>query len=468
MRGGKARDLLVCSQPMPVARDLPSNVRHSLARLAESSDRASPTVFAGRDDEIRLLDAAVRGSQRGETGHTVVIEGVPGAGKTALLNEYAACLLLSNSDLESPIIPVPLRPGDLDVPPAAILQQIDRQFLDFGASGEWRPRLNRMAARASLAANALFAAFTKRSFDEFHPSAKAPHSLHAALDDYVAFRFDRRESTIVLLVDEAQNLDNTARVRTHLDALHGGIVGRTQVLLACFGLANTTDHLRALGLARLATDHVRSIGSLSDGDAERVVSGTLDVALAEFTFRDETTDEFQRERWIATAADAILSESANFPHHLANGCRALAQIVLGEGIGEVPPTERLRERCRDHRRAYYDARLRPWARHMTALVQVFGNGTGGWTPLDAIIPALMASDDFGKPVDEESAATVLEELCANGYIEKGLGEFRPALPSLASHFKAVQLDLASNNQVVRAVRSALSDRGHRQPHGAGG
>ncbi len=80
----------------------------------------------------------------------------------------------------------------------------------------------------------------------------------------------------------------------------------------------------------------------------------------------------------------------------------------------------------------------------------------------------MASDDFGKPVDEESAATVLEELCASGYIEKGLGEFRPALPSLASHFKAVQLDLAPNNQVVRAVRTALSDRDHHQPHGPGG
>jgi len=72
-RDGKTGELLVCSRPMPAARDLPSNARHSLARLAESSDRASPAVFAGRDDEIRLLNAAVRGTQRGETGHTVVI-----------------------------------------------------------------------------------------------------------------------------------------------------------------------------------------------------------------------------------------------------------------------------------------------------------------------------------------------------------------------------------------------------------
>ena len=72
---------------------LPASVRDSLARLAESSDRASPTVFAGREGEFALLGAATRGAQRGEPGHTVVIHGVPGAGKTALLNEYAARLL---------------------------------------------------------------------------------------------------------------------------------------------------------------------------------------------------------------------------------------------------------------------------------------------------------------------------------------------------------------------------------------
>jgi len=442
---------------MVAGRNLSSNVRLSLSRLAESSDRASPTVFAGRDDEIRMLDAAVRGTRRGETGHTVVIEGVPGAGKTALLNEYAACLLASNSDMENPIIPVPMRPGDLAVPPAAIVQEIDRQFREFETSNQWNRRMNRVAAGASLAGNTLFTAFTKRNFSEFRPSAKAPHSLQIALDDYVAFRFDRRESTVVLLVDEAQNLNNTALVRTHLDALHGGVVGRTQMVLACFGLANTTDHLRKLGLSRLATDHVRSLGLLSDEDSKRAVTGTLEIALADFTFQDGPSDEVQRELWIAKAAGPILSESANFPHHLANGCRALAQIVLDEGIDEVPPTEKLRERCRDHKRTYYDARLRPWARHMTALAQTFGNRTGDWTPLDAIISALMASDDYGKPVDEEAATTVIEELCGSGYIEKGLGEFRPVLPSLAAHFEAVQLDLAPNNKVVRAVRAALPE-----------
>ena len=417
--------------------NLPEHVRDALVRLAESSDRASPTVFAGRDAEFDLLNAAVRGAQRGEPGHTVVIHGVPGAGKTALLNEYAARLLEDDGGTEAPTIAVPLRPGDLNDPPVAILQEIDRQFRLFEAPNAWPARLNRVAGGASQLGNALLAGATKRDFNEFRPSTKASNSLPIALDDYAAFRFDRRDSTIVLLVDEAQNLEDTVQVRRHLDALHGGVRAQTTVVLACFGLANTIERLHELGLSRLATGHVRSIGVLSNDDAERTVAGTLDAALADFAFHGASADA-QRERWVGTAAATILAESANFPHHLAIGCRALAQVVLDEGIEEAPPVERLREKCRDHRREYFAARLRPWAYHMTALAQAFSNRQDGWTPVGDFKKYLMAADDFGEPVDGRKATTILEELCSNGYIEQHSGVCRCVLSSLSSHLEAIR------------------------------
>ena len=441
---------------------LAPNVRASLARLAKSSDRTSPTVFAGREDEFELLNDAVEGARRDESGHTVVIQGVPGAGKTALLNEYAARLLAASASGEKPIIPVPLQPGDINAPSAAIVQAIDRQFREFDASDEWCRKANRAVGGASLLGNALFAALTRRDFNDFRASAKAPDSLPAALEDYVAFRFDHRQSTIVLLVDEAQNLHDTTRVRDHLGTLHSGVKGSTQVLLACFGLANTTDRLRELGLSRLASGHVRSIGALSDEDARRTVTGALEVAF-DHAFDDGLADDSGRERWIGAAATVILSESANFPHHLTNGCRSLAAIVLDEGIGNEPPVRKLRAKCRDHRREYHDARLRPWARHMTALVQAFGKGKGedDWTPIDDLLPTVMASDNFGRPVDEETAIAVIEELCASGYLEESAGVFRPVLPSLSSHFAHMQRSLAPNNKVVRAVQAAVSDQSAR-------
>ena len=441
---------------MTIENALSADVRSSLTRLAESSDRASPTVFAGRDREFGLLASAARGAQQGEAGHTVVIQGVPGAGKTALLNEYAARSLAADCGAEKSIIPVPLRPSDIDAPPVAIVQEIDRQFREFGASDGWGRAVNQMVGGATLLGNALFAAFAKRDFNDFRPSARAPNSLPVALDDYVAFRFDRREGTIVLLVDEAQNLSDTIQVRAHLDALHGGIAGRARVMLACFGLEGTMDRLRELGLSRLATGHVRSIGALSDADAKRTVTGTLNVALADCVFQDDPFDAVRRAAWIGAAAATILAESANFPHHLANGCRALAEIVLDKGIDHDPPVERLRDTCRIFRREYYDARLRPWMHHMTALSHAFAQGAGSWTPVAELKRVLMASDDFGNPVDADTATAVLKELHANGYVVHHAGAYRPALPSLSSHFESIRRDLQPQNEVVRSVQTALA------------
>ena len=304
---------------------------------------------------------------------------------------------------------------------------------------------------ASLNGNALFAAFTRKNINDFRPSSRSPNSLPIALEDYVAFRFDRRESTIVLLVDEAQNLHDTIQVRDYLEALHDGIAGDTQVLLACFGLENTVARLRELGLSRLATGHVRSIGTLSNEEAEQVVSGTVESAFAGAPF-----DEAQRSSWLGAAVETILAESGGFPHHLTNGCCALAELVLAEGIGDAPRTNKLRTLCRERKREYYDARLRPWTFHMTALAHAFGVERDGWTKVGDIKRAIMAADEFGDSVPAEAATKAIRELCAQGYVEVRQGAGRPVLPSLASHFDELRR-ASSDNDVVRAVQAALGE-----------
>ena len=433
------------------ARELPPAARAALSRLANSSDRASPTVFAGREREFALLNQAVKGVQRGESGHTVVVQGVPGSGKTALLHEYAIRLLAANADAGRPVIPVPLQSAIMNAPPAAIVEEIDRRFRELGASNNWRRRMNHAVSGASLIGSALFAAFARKDINDFRPSSRSPNSLAIALEDYVAFRFDRRESTIVLLVDEAQNLHDTIQVRDYLEVLHAGITGNTQVLLACFGLESTTARLRELGLSRLATGHVRSIGTLSSEEAKQAVAGTVETAFADVQF-----DEALRSSWIGAAVDTILAESGDFPHHLTNGCAALAELALREGVGDAPPANRLRDRCREHKREYYDARLHTWANHMTALAYAFGVERNGWTKVGDIKRAIMAADEFGDPVEAKAASKAIRELRAHGYVEVGQGACRPVLPSLAAHFRELRRVSSSDNEVVRAVRAALS------------
>ena len=354
------------------------------------------------------------------------------------MREYGRRLLANSGEGGWPVVPVPLRPSDLDASPAAILEEVDRQFCEFETTGKWGEPMNRMIDGASFVGSTLFAAFTKRDFREFTASARAPNSLPVALENYMRFRFGRRDSTIVLLVDEAQNLSDTAHVRAHLDAVHGGVQGRTHVLLVCFGLQNTTDHLRELGLSRLASDHKRSIGALASKDAKRAVAGTLEAAFSDSAFAD-AFDEPQRTRWIGASADTILVESADFPHHMANGCRSLAQIVLDEGIAVEPPLQRLREECRRRKREYYDARLYPWRRHTVALSQAFTGGSTSWTPMEDVVAVLMAADNFGRAVAEDVAVTVVEELCDSGFVEEHVTGCRLALPSYPTSRKCIVL-----------------------------
>lgn len=438
------------------ANDFSPTVQTTLYRLATTGDRTAPVVFAGREAECALLDEAVDAVRYGESGRTVVIQGVPGAGKTALLGEYAVRLLTGRSMAKHSVVPVSLRPDDLDDTPMAILEELDRQFCESRETGRWGGPINRMLGAANIAGNAVFAALTKRHFSEFKASARAPKSLPVALDEYVSFRFDRRDSTVLLMVDEAQNQNDTLQVRRHLDALHGGLHGRMKVLLACFGLANTTDRLRQLGLSRLASGHSRSIGVLSGDEAKQTVMGTLERAFADCTFDGGQCDESQRSRWIESAAAVILTESGNFPQHLTNGCRALAKIVLDQGIGDNPPIDQLRDQCRECKREYYDARLHPWSTHTTALAHAFAaSDENGWTPIEDVLRTLMASDNHGKPVAEDAACSVFDAMCASGYIDEVTDYCRPALPSMASHLEMIRSTASPRGKSVRAIRAVL-------------
>ena len=316
--------------------DFNPDLRESLARMAEVSDRTPPVAFVGRRDEIALLDEAVRGVQRGDVGRTVVVQGVPGAGKTALKEQYIARTLSQGTD--DLVIPVPLRPDDLQIPPLAMVELVDRCLLKHGGQGTWMQTANRAAAAGGIAVDVLVASMTKKPFRDFTPASSAPDSFDLALNEYAAFRFGAKKATFLLLLDEAQNVLDTPRARSYLSALHMGMDG-VKVALACFGLADTTKRLSELGLSRLASGHVRTLGMLSNDESEKTVRKTLERGLAKFTFDYGPFDEDERTKWIGTATNAILEASANFPHHLANGCKALGRILLEDGVLREPPVD---------------------------------------------------------------------------------------------------------------------------------
>lgn len=428
------------------------DVQRALERLADTGDRSAPVVFAGRGEEFALLETAIKGVRHGEEGHTVVIQGVPGAGKTALLGEFAARLLARGADEQNPVIPVKLAATAMDSKPAAIVEEIDRAFRDLKASEWWRRAVEKATDSTHFIGNALFAAVTRKPLGEFTVASRAPDSLNLVLNDYASLRLGRRGSTIVLLVDEAQNLPDTPMVRRHLETLHTSGTGGSSTMLACFGLANTVERLAHLGVSRLATGHTRTVGALSDEDARAVVAGTLDVVFAQQPF-----DEQERIQWIGAATDAIVDESGGFPHHLTNGCRALAKAVLREGVGTNPPVAALRETALAYRQEYYDARLRPWSRYETALACAFTEAGNTRVPASVVVAALRTVAKRGKAVSEEAAWQVVEGICAAGFMVERGDFLDVALPSLMTHFSDVRHRTPPSVRTMEAVRAALAD-----------
>ena len=421
--------------------DFSPALRSSLRRMAEKTDRSSPTAFVGREDEIALLNAAVRGSRLGEAGHTVVVQGLPGVGKTAILHEYASRVWSTDFNGER-VVPVPLPPGELDVSPMGLVRLIDLSIPD----EDMRAKI-----AAKMGANMLAAWVTKKTFADFKPSSDAPDSFLVALKEYAAFQFEKKPTTFLLLVDDAQDIPVTSRTRSLLSAAHLGLgSGNVNVALACFGLSNTTEHLAEdLGLSRLASDYVRTLGVLSDDEAKRTVRKTLELGLKHFTF-----DEEERNQWITAATSAILEDSANFPHHLANGCRALGRILLNEGISREPLVDRLREKCGEYRREYYDARLKRWQDHTTALAYGFGTGDGSGASVANVRKALMVADEIGNPVERDKANDVVIGLRDAGLIEIKGGMCRLLVPSMATHFREIRSD--DDMPVAKTIQDALS------------
>lgn len=440
---------------MATANQIPIDVRRSLEWLADRGDRSAPVVFAGRADEFALLERAIRGVRNGEEGHTVVIQGVPGVGKTTLLGEFAARLLVRGVDELNPVIPVKLAATAMDSKAAAIVEEIDSAFCDLNASDWWRRAVDKATDGAHFLGNALFTAATRKPLGEFTVASRALDSLNLVLNDYASLRFGRRGSTILLLVDEAQNLPDTPMVRRHLEALHVSGTGGSSVMLACFGLGNTVERLADLGLSRLATGHVRTVGALSGEDAREVVAGTLDVVFAQHAFANGPLDEQGREKWIGAVADAIVDESGGFPHHLTNGCRALAQAVLEEGVGGSPPVATMREKALGYRREYYGARLRRWARYETALACAFTEAGNGRVPANAVVAALTTVSQRGKVVGEETAWQVVEGMCAAGFVVERGDFLDVTLPSLMTHFRDVCRRTPPNVRTMEAVRAVL-------------
>ena len=268
----------------------------------QGEDRAP--FFVGRERELASFQDALSFAAEGRTkGKTLVFQGAPGAGKTALMLECAGLADQTNGEgkRDARYVCVSLEPNQLGsvdglfgVVHEAIRQQAPK------VAGRTAAFLTGLAARGISVGG--FGLGPERSGDL--DAVSKLQKLEPAWEGLI----------VLLLVDEAQNIRKTEVTEDVVQYLHAGTKNST-VLLACFGLSDTTDTLVQLGISRTSLKRHHNIGRLALEEARRSISQAFEA----FQIHGRTK---RRQEWLARLAEA----SQGWPQHL----RILTQAALRE------------------------------------------------------------------------------------------------------------------------------------------
>ena len=446
---------------------MPSHIQAALRDYDRRRDRASPPVFVGRAGELAFLHDAVAAAQSGAEGITAVVQGVPGVGKSALCRQFEKELGAAMADGQ-PVAVVSKGCDFFDRPPVSMVKELAADVpvrMDLLRRLPGFEKAEDHVGRAIGVATALL----KRG-SSLDPALQAMNldlssSLGAALETFAENMWPAG-ITLILAVDEMQNMEDTPQVRRNLQALHSKRFG-TNIAVVGFGLQDTAVRLRTLGLSRLGADQVCSLGCMAEAEAARLVDETFDhlgLASEDAHWRDYAKHlGFGLETWNSwrnTTRATILEESANFPHHLVNGIRAVCRFVLEGELGHPGRwgLSALRRQCRNAKRDYYAARLAPVANHTLALAAALRKANDASEVDTAVVlDALEASDNNGRRTDGDTAVAVLDSLIDTGLLKRrGAAMAAVEVPSMAGYLAdELAHSLASGGVAAQRLTEAL-------------
>ena len=290
-------------------------------RYLSMRDRAPATgggvpFFSGREAEIGAFREMANSLSRGLGANaSIVVEGPPGVGKSALLGQFMEEMrsLPLTGARGRQWLPVPLSAGDAESPPdiadaidAAIVSRLAADLLASGSAeaalleklgdywGKLEPTKARARAREFLDRGGNVLGFSLGASRE-----GPPRSIAQAVVRRPAWQ----SWQIVLMIDEAQGIrpgEVNAGGGT-LSALHQGIV-RAPISFCAFGLPGSLLALDDVSVSRPAGGRTIHLRGLDD----RAAGQTVDRCFKAFGVRNGA-------RW----REAILARAANWPQHLA-------------------------------------------------------------------------------------------------------------------------------------------------------
>ena len=285
-----------------------SDVKDLLLRLSRASERSDPLVFAGRERIIaETLGRTDVLPPTGDWGNTVLIEGAPGVGKTALLREISRqAQAVGATTLVQPDVP---QPDDIET----IYAELAAGLVETPASVA---RTTQTTTKGISVGPAALRGSRQSGATVAPPRLASPHAVAALRGD----KPWRPSDKAVVFVDEVQNVVPDSAAAGLLRALH--TQQSIPVLMVCAGLSNSRAAMERAGVSRIGAANTFRLGRLPLAIAVDCVRRTLDIVRQQGLSGDDAATD----RW----SQRLASASDGWPRHLQNYLRACWLTLHGQ------------------------------------------------------------------------------------------------------------------------------------------
>ncbi len=354
------------------------------------SDRGPTEYFHGRVRILANFDKLVEDSMKPRGASTFLIQGAPGAGKTALLYELGK--IAEKRDWKV-----------VKIKTSALWDRA--KMLRALGIGKW-PGISRISM------SLLEILETGISFSE---PARSSTSMDAV------DRSKRKNERLILVMDEAQKLasaknqpaDRLEDAKELLESIHNGELSRPVILLAA-GLGPTLEAFETLGVSRFKEGCVVELGALSK-ESERAV------------IQDWLVKEGGAKGDPAPWIHAIAQKTHGWPRHVHSYARHAAEHLKEKGGLMTPQGLKIiMELGEEGRKQYYKQRVSKFrGDQLQCLMKSMGEADKGKTARYKVIMSSMV-DEYGR----EEAKNLFDLFIEKGILEEYEEGYAISIPSM--------------------------------------
>ncbi len=354
--------------------------------LTAASDRGPSPYFHGRESIQRDFKKLLERAHASKTGTTFLIQGAPGAGKTALLFELEKIALRSQWEV------VYINVQDLHNP-AHLAQTFGKSYV----------------TRKQTATNLDAKVLSREYIKEVAGDSSVIQVLQKLIPDH----------GVVLILDEAQKIDVfvgkpvESEVISLLERIHNGKLDQPAILLAA-GLGTTKASFGKLGISRFSEDCVVELSTLSK-ESER--------AVIEDWIKKEGRGQGDSSAWL----DAIAKETHGWPRHVHSYAKHASEYLQSNsGVMTSDGLSSVLEAGHKARKVYYKQRVDDFKpSEIQCLAKAIADVQPG-IPMDDVDIVSSMTQKFG----DDRAEELFKRLEEKGILEKTTLGYIVPIPSM--------------------------------------